>query len=126
MGKARTDSRGQTKEQQLSKENKSLKIELSRLRKLLARTELSGYENVKEVIEEFNKDSNLPSTQEILEALKQEWKCNKCEEGYLEIFKYTKVDSTWYYRVCSNSPSCKNRTKSQKYTSEVRGIIKGQ
>lgn len=125
MGKSRTDRDGLTREQKLIKENKALKREIQKLRKALARNELNRYENVKEAVEDHERNLGLPTTQDLLESLKREWACKECNEGYLEIFLYNKLDQTWYYRTCSNAPTCNNRTKAQKYDpKEVKGIIK--
>jgi hypothetical protein len=122
MGRSRVDRKGYTREQRLLKENQVLKRELAAIRKRLARIELQGrYENVKEAIEDHEKNSGLPTTQNLLESLKEEWKCRDCQEGYLEIFLYNKISDTWYYRKCN---SCSNRTKSKKYSKDVKGIIK--
>jgi len=124
LGKSRTNRHGLTKEQELVKENQGLKRENSRLRKLLARADLNRYENVKEAVEDHERNLGLPTTQDLLESLKKEWKCRECTEGYLEIIVYTKIGDPWYFRKCSDF-GCKNRTKSQKYDSKsVRGIIK--
>ena len=70
-------------------------------------------------------DDKAQEGQNILERLKNEWKCHEIGcSGHLEIFTYNKINDTWYHRICSNAPLCKNRTKAQKYTPEVKGIIK--
>lgn len=122
MGKSRIDRKGYTREQRLLKENQILKRDLAAIRKRLARIELQGrYENVKEAVEDHEKNMGLPTTQDLLESLKKEWACKECKEGYLEIFLYNKLSDTWYYRACN---SCPNRTQSKKYSKEVKGIIK--
>jgi hypothetical protein len=122
MGRARTNSRGYTREQQLVQENRLLKRQVSSLRKQLARLDLDRYENIREAVEDHERNSGLSTTQDLLESLKQEWKCKKeaCS-GYLEIILFNKIDTTYYYRVCN---SCSNRTKSQKYSPDVKGILK--
>lgn len=110
--------------QKTKKENEKLKRQLSSLRKQLARLDLDRYSQVKEVIEQHYQEDREHEGQEILDKLKQEWKCHECD-GFLEIFCYNKVETTWYYRLCSNAPQCKNRTASQKYSPDVKGIIKG-
>lgn len=123
MGKSRTDRNGNTREQRLIKENQSLKRQIQALRKRLARIELSRYENVKEAVEDHERNSGLPTTESLLEALKQEWACRKdgCG-GYLEVTLFNKIDTTYYYRKCN---CCHNRTTSQKYDPKtVKGILK--
>lgn len=126
MGKSRTNKHGQTREQQLSHENQRLKKTISTLRKQLARLDLDRYTQVREIIEEHYAADQVEEGKLILEKMKQEWACKApgCN-GYLEIFTYSKVGSVHYYRICSNAPMCKNRTKSQKYSPEVKGIVKG-
>ena len=124
LGKSRTNRRGLTREQQLLKEIQSLKRQLSALRKELARVDLDRYDTVKEIIEEHYNDRKNEG-QEILDKMKDEWKCKEPEcGGFLEIFTYNKLNETWYYRTCSNNPKCKNRTKAKKYTQNVKGIVK--
>lgn len=121
MGKSRRGEKEFSREQKLIHENKRLKREISQLRKQLARLDLDRYDTVREMIEEHGHESTAQTGQELLENLKKTWTCNDCRNGFLEIILYNKIDSTWYYRKCSN---CDHRTKSQKYTPEVKGIIK--
>lgn len=124
MGKSRRGSKEFSREQKLIHENKRLKREVSQLRKQLARIDLDRYDTVKGIIEQHYAQEREEEGKEILENLKKEWACRQCEDGHLEIFLYTKVDTTWYYRICSNAPRCKNRTKAQRYTPDVKGIKK--
>lgn len=124
MGKARTDRYGYSREQKLLKENKELRREVQGLRKRLARIELNRYEQVRETIEEHRKDDILPTTEDLLEKLKQEWACKKCSNGYLEIIIFNKLSDTFYLRKCN---SCDNRTRSQRYDAKiVKGIVKNK
>lgn len=124
MGKSRRGEREFGREKKLAHENKRLKQQVSQLRKMLARVDLDRYSNLKETIEKHYQEEQAQQGQDILDKVKKEWACHECEGGTLEIFLYTKVDSTWYYRICSNSPRCKNRTKAQRYTPDVKGIKK--
>jgi rubrerythrin len=76
------------------------------------------------MIQEHYQEDRAQEGLDILENLKKTWACKECSDGYLQIFLYNKVGTTWYYRVCSNAPGCKNRTTAQKYSPEVKGIIK--
>lgn len=124
MGKTRRGGREFSREQKLVNENKRLKREIQTFRKQLARLDLDRHETVREMIEENAIQNPEQSGQEWLDSLKKTWSCRECEDGYLQIFLFSKVGTMHYYRVCSNAPSCKNRTKSQKYDPSVRGIIK--
>ena len=120
MGKSKRADGEISREQRLVKENQGLKRENARLRKLLARVDLDRYGQVREIIEEHYSERK-DEGQEILDKMKEEWRCRKCEAGYLEIFLFNKINSTYYYRKCN---SCPNRTKSKKHTPDVKGIIK--
>ena len=122
MGKSKRSDREFTKEQRLTHENQQLKRQVSALRKELARVDLDRYKNLKETINEHYQEDRAQEGLDMLEKIKNEWKCHSCEAGFLEIFLYNKLDSTWYFRRCN---CCPNRTKSQRYDSgKVRGIIK--
>lgn len=122
MSKTRKDNRGNTREQRLQHENIKLKKQISQLRKQLARVDLDRYTTVRDIIEQHYQDDRLQEGADLLEKLKEEWKCRECTEGYLEIHLYNKVDTTYYYRRCT---CCNHRTKSQKYDPvQVKGIIK--
>ena len=127
MGKTRRGERELSKEQRLIKENQQLKRENSKLRKDLARIDLDRYNTVREMVQEYRDDKKLEKTSDLLDSLKKQWACRQCKDGHLEIFTYSKVGATWYYRICSNAPQCKNRTTSKKYDpAAVRGIIKNE
>lgn len=123
MGKSRTNPHGYTREQELTKQNKELKKENGRLRKLLARIDLDRYGQVREIIEEYYAKDRKDEGQDILDKMKEEWKCKEPEcLGFLEIIPFNKLLETWYFRKCS---CCPNRTKSQRYDPKlVRGIVK--
>lgn len=124
MGKARTDRYGYTREQALIQENRTLKRQVSSLRKQIARIDLDRYDAVKEMIQENYKEGKEEEGREILENLKKSWGCRECEDGYLEIFVFNRGKDTIYYRICSNAPACMNRTKAKIYTPTVKGIMR--
>lgn len=118
MGKARIDRYGNTREQKLLKENKELRRECQRLRKILSRFE--NFEHVKDVLEE-SQEERVQETQRVLEDLKKAWECHDCKEGVLEITLYQRLTQTYYYRSCNG---CGKRTPGKPYTSEVKGIFR--
>lgn len=125
MGKTKRGHKEYSREQKYVHEIQRLKREIGRLRKALARNDLDPYDSVKEVIDQHDQEDTPQSGQEILTKMKQEWACKEPNcTGFLEIFTYNKVGSTWYYRTCSNSPGCKNRTKAQKYSPSVKGPMR--
>lgn len=124
MGKTKRGDREYSREQQLLYENKRLKRENAKLRKLAARANLDKFSSAKDLIEQNYQGDRAQEGEKIVEQLKKEWACRepRCD-GYLEIFTYNKIDVTWYFRKCSN-PSCHNRTKAKLYTPDVTGITK--
>lgn len=139
MGKNTRGEKEFTKEQELKHENKELRkriIQLeaenrqltrqySRTRKNFARMDLDRHSYVQDIIQEhINNEKEETTSQQMLNAMKKEWQCHECEQGYLEIFLYNRRDGTFYHRMCSN-PSCDHRTGGQKYDPEtVKGIVK--
>ena len=126
MGKSKRADREFSKEKRFSHEIAKLKRENGRLRKILARLDLDRFGQLRETIERNCPEESQETGRNLLERLKEEWKC-KWEgcDGHLEIFTYNKIDQTWYYRLCSNAPKCKNRTMAQKYDADkVKGIIR--
>jgi hypothetical protein len=118
MGKSRTDRNGQTREQRLGRENKQLRKENNRLRKMLVRFE--NFDHVKDTLEE-GQEERVQETQRVLEDLKKAWACHECPGGVLEITLYQRLTSTWYFRSCD---SCGHRTPGKPYSSEVKGILR--
>lgn len=124
MGKTRRGEREYSREQQLVYENKRLKRENAKLRKMAARANLDKFSSAKDLIEQNYQGDSAPEGERIVERLKKEWACRESGcEGYLEIFTYNKIDVTWYFRKCTNL-DCRNRTKPQLYTPDVAGIRK--
>lgn len=122
MGKSRRTAKEFTREQALSNENKKLKRELSILRKKIARLDLDQYTMVRDVVESHEMEDKSKHTENLLESLKETWKCRECTAGYLEIVIFTKLGEPWYFRSCN---LCRNRTHSQRYDStKVKGIVK--
>jgi hypothetical protein len=124
VGKSKRGSKEFTREQRLLHENMQLKRKVAQLRKELARLDLDRYENIKEAMEEHFPEQAADNTK-LLASIRQAWACKmpNCT-GTLEIFLYSKMGNLWYYRLC-DAPGCKNRTKAQKYSPEVKGPIKG-
>jgi hypothetical protein len=109
--------------QTIKRENDKLKKQISSLRKQLARLDLDRHSYVKDIIDEhYASEEHESSTKEMLKSLKNEWACDSCGIGFLEINIYNRPDGAFYYRHCNN---CIKRTKAQKYDPDkVRGIVK--
>jgi hypothetical protein len=124
VGKTRIGRKEYNRVQEFKYEIQRLKKENDTLRKRLARIDLDEYGQLNKTIKKHQKQEKKQQPNDILEKLRQEWKCNETGcGGFLEIFLYNKLNDTWYFRKCNES-GCKNRTKSKKYTPDVKGIIK--
>jgi predicted RNase H-like nuclease (RuvC/YqgF family) len=120
------DSKYSSKEsfsfQRLKHELEKLKRENSRLKKQLQHLDVNRYQDIHELVIKDHEENTIQSSKKKTnEQLKKEWHCYKCEKGYLKIRMLSRLDGIFYYRKCSNE-ECPNRTKTQKYTSDVRGI----
>lgn len=76
---------------------------------------------VSQMVAEAYQDGQEEAGQHVVNMLRKQWNCKECNEGHLEIIIFTKVSEPWYYRKCS---CCTHRTKAQKYSPQVQGIIK--
>lgn len=137
MGKNTRGNKEYSKEQELKHENKELRNKIrelegeirqlsrqySRTRKQFARMDLDRHAYVQEIIQEHIDNEKVEqNAQDMLQTMKEKWQCRECGEGQLEISVYTRLDGTFYHRVCN---CCPNRTKSQKYDPEtVTGIMR--
>lgn len=121
MGKSKRSHKEFNREQKLVHENKKLKQQIAQLRKQLARIDLDRYDSIRDILRDHMEEDKPLTHNEILDNLKKAWACNECPTGYLEIIIFTKISSPWYYRQCN---CCTNRTKSQKYDTSVKGIVK--
>lgn len=122
MSKGRRGDKERSREQELKFENRKLRREVSSLRKQLARLDLDRYSQVRDIVQEHYADEEVElNTQDMLESLKNTWKCHECSDGHLEINIYSKLGEPWYFRQCNN---CTNRTKSQPHTPNVKGPVR--
>lgn len=70
--------------------------------------------SVEELIEASNKEMKLkdiPTTNKKA----HKWKCFTCDVGTMHLVRYKEAGVDRYFRMCSNSPKCKNRTKPQNW-----------
>lgn len=117
-GRSPRNDAERTKLQIVSHENKQLKQELNRLRKLLDRLEEAPPENCPHCVQEYiAPETQKPLKNQPFDVLKPDRQCFKCHEGTLVIYKYNKIDQTWYYRKCTN---CPHRTAGKKWSEEVK------
>ena len=123
MSRSTRGDKEYTRLQEALHENKKLKRENASLRRQLARIDLDRHSYVRDIIDEhMNEEEQESSTKDMLASMKNEWRCESCGEGFLEIHLYTRRDGTFYFRKCNN---CPHRTVGQRYIRDkVKGIMK--
>lgn len=113
--------------QKLKHENKQLKREVKRLRKLLQQVE-DAEETKKlmylvEMQRQEDKILHESNKEEQLGDLKERWACHECSEGVMLIQIFKRRDGVFYFRRCQ---ACGNKTRMKKYSEEVNGITPAQ
>ena len=104
--------------QKMKHENKMLRREVSRLRKLVRSNDeyvalIDPYEP------EFTHEEHVEITD--LNCKKKKWECFKCKMGVLLLTVLQRPDGRHYFRKCH---SCTHKTKLQKYSNDIDGIFR--
>ena len=102
--------------QKFKRENKSLKIDVARLRKELEKLHIR-YSNLDDAVQAQYEETVTPKAR--MEDLKKKWACHKCKEGHLKLVIINRMDGTFYIRKCN---LCPHKTRLKKYTENVEGI----
>lgn len=97
------------------KENQKLKEQISKLRKQLSRIDLDRYNNIKDLIDQTEKEE--PVVEEQKKDQENAWLCFNCEADSLRMVTFERRDGIFYYRKCNN---CNHRTKTKKITPETK------
>lgn len=96
-------------------ENKKLKKDNKQLKKMLndSVTKMSYYNQVLEITKTKKKEEKMVD--------KEDWLCNTCGRGYLNIVRLYQKNGVWYIRMCDND-NCDYKTAKQKWHSGVVGL----
>lgn len=123
MSRSTRGDKEYTRLQEALHENGKLKRENASLRKQLARLDLDRHSYVKDIVDEhLANEERGETTLEMVERLKEEWRCHECKTGFLEVIPFSKAGKTWYIRQCNN---CTHRTQSKPYDPQnVKGPLK--
>lgn len=100
--------------QRLKHENKELRRKVAKLQKEMRRLN-DRYSNLDDLVQE-----QYEETEQSNDDLKKKWQCHACKSDYLRIVIFNRPDGTFYFRKCG---SCINRTKLQRYSEKVEGIV---
>jgi len=103
----------------LKQENKKLRRQVRKLRKVISKIDIEQYEFIKDLMESQAKEDSLPARKAEKEQLEKKWECHNCEDGILRIFVFNRKDGCFYLRKCD---VCGKRTKMQKFTDHVEGV----
>lgn len=78
---------------------------------------------VEQLIAGAKKNQNLKQIEdaktETYQEFKQKWKCHTCNVGVMKITVLTRQDGKFYFRACTNTKDCKNRTELKPFTDDV-------
>lgn len=102
----------------LQEENKRLKKQISKLRKVISRLDFEQYQNVREIVEAQERQDEEFIKDQRQKSLEERWKCFKCEDGVMRLLVVHRAGNPYYLRKCD---CCTNKTKMKKYTDEVEG-----
>jgi hypothetical protein len=122
MGNKSKDIRSEERLTRLKLENQKLRRQLQKLRKQLQRVDLEEYQNVRDLLESQDREDAVVEEKINRENLINKWLCHQCQEDYLRLIVLNRPDGAVYFRKCA---TCGHRTKLQKYTENVEGVVDG-
>jgi len=106
--------------QKAHKEIQMLKRQLSRLKKVISHMNMEDYQNVQEAIAAHKRErEQLKKDESVIDEMSR-WKCFSCEEDYLRLVIYQKIDKPYYFRRC---PNCGKKTNSKQFKDNVEGPL---
>lgn len=108
----------QDKLQKMLAENKRLKAQVSKLRKVIKNIDIEHYKFVQDLL---NSDKFVDNTAEIelQKKLEEKWACFTCGKGVMRLVMLNRAGIPHYIRKCD---ICDNKTKMKKYTEDVEGV----
>jgi hypothetical protein len=116
MGKRQMRDKEYDQLQRLKDENRKLKQEISRLRKMTQHTAEYSDRLKKLTKQQYKEELDYKSKKE---QIIEKWSCHKCNQGVLKIIIVSRADGQYYFRSCN---ICDNRTKIKAYEEAVEGI----
>lgn len=121
MGKGKTPktySKEHTELQKARQEIKTLKRQVSRFKKLLAKIDYERFENLSEaMVAQEKEDLGLDKKLKEID-IAERWRCFDCEEEYLRLVVIERLDGPFYFRRC---PKCGRKTKNKPLKNDVEG-----
>lgn len=124
MGKGRQRGGKTDKEydeiQKLKSENKRLKLQVSKLRKVAANIDRHHYTFVQDLLdsEDMQEDTKAAEVQ-IQRKMEDKWGCHLCGKGVMRLVILHRAGEPYYIRKCDH---CDNKTKLKKYTDDIEGV----
>ena len=104
--------------QRLRTENASLKRQLSRIRKQLARDQSDRFSDVDDALRAQIREDEAFDEIAKQQKLIEHWRCFKCDNDYLRLIIIERPDGGFYFRKC---PRCENRTRLKPLSDSVEG-----
>lgn len=81
--------------------------------------DMEDYNNIQEAREAQTRERKELNSDKRLIDEAEKWRCFSCEEDYLRLVIYKKVNEPYYFRRC---PNCGNRTMGKKFNDNIKGI----
>lgn len=113
----KTHNKEFTDNQRLKEENKRLRTQVSKLRKVINNIDMSHYSFVQDLLN--SKDFEAKPAKVTKEEVEKKWQCFNCEDGIMRLLTFSKMGDPYYMRKCD---SCDHKTKVKKYTEDVKGV----
>lgn len=105
--------------QGLKAENRKLRRQISKLRKVIDRLDIERYQHLKDLLEAHEKEDNKQIYEQQQKNLEKRWECYECGEGILRIIIYNRPDGPHYQRRCDN---CGQKTRVKPFHKDVEGV----
>ena len=118
MKRQRRSSKELKEVQVLKQENRKLRRQIGKLRKVIARIDVEQYQFLKDLLESQAQEDTEHIKKAEQQRIEDKWKCHEhgCDGGVLRFIPVTRQDGTFYFRKCDN---CGKRTKLKKFTDGV-------
>lgn len=117
--KTHTKDRDWDEATKLKVENKRLRNQVSKLRKVISRLDFEQYAHVRDLLEAHEKEDVKEVSKREKISLEEKWKCYHCDDGVLRLVMFHRMGKPYYFRKCDG---CTHRTKMKPYNEEVEGV----
>lgn len=119
MGKSYNGDKEWNELRRTKEENKKLRRQNNKLKKVIKNIDIQHYEFVQDLIESQESEDDNHTKKVTQEKLEENWKCHKCDNGIMRLITINRAGNPFYFRRCD---SCDNKTKMQRFNEDVEGV----